>query len=414
MSNHEETFIYVVVWDNVMFNVSILYLFSFFNSRFFVDFALASFLIFVILKTFTIRLRSEKTNKKRILFFDFLKGVSIIAVIGIHTSDLFYATSIKTFFSFAVPAFIVSSGFLLAKRYSNHIDLKKYYKNIFFRIVVLYLVFVILSPVMSCGFYVFKELILGKSLTWVMILKPFYCGVAKNLPISKVFLDVVLGRTAGGAYYFIPLLLQLYVLFPFLMKIKNKLKHFYYFESILLFSFYFLVLNGYLQNPEWNSNYYSLIFFGRFLLCFCFGMFLSEFDIEKIKIKNIFVVLVAYILILISSSILQNNMTLTYFYPFVFVLILLGVYNSQLMGTKILKKIKIINDLGKNSLIIYLLHLFIVYDFINAIWPETLLDRNSVVSYLLVVFITVSLSYIASKIIMNIYSSILSYFKVSY
>jgi len=270
---------------------------------------------------------------KRLVFFDFLKGVAILAVIAVHAADFTpHASILKVFLWFALPLFIFESGYLLSIRHDNDLDLKEYLKHILSRIFVIYLFFVIMF-----------RLILGQEFT-----------------AKEIFLDVIFGRTSGN-YYFIPIILQFYLLYPLLRKFKKYFKNYFVFNLLYLIGFLFYLLDSLLQKPEWNSNPFSLAFFGRFFFYFCFGMILAEYDINKIRWKHTIGTVVIFGISMIFFRYYGGSWYLTYLYPLIILLLFLKIHNF--FGDRKFK-IPIINHIGKLSLIIYLVHIRLLYDFI--------------------------------------------------
>lgn len=316
---------------------------------------------------------SEKI-KGRILFFDFAKGIAIISIIGIHATDLFPETLfLKETLWFGLYLFIIISGYLLSLRHEDGIDPKAYFKKTFFRVIALYLIFTITIRYM----------------------------IYHDLQVKEILLDILFGR-ANGNYYFMPILIQFYLFFPLFIRLKKSLSAITI-SSILAISYFFQIWNYLLQDPGWNSNLYSLVFFGRFAFFFFIGMFFSKFRLEEIKHSHILLVLLAYAAGAAVFSSYAGTLYLTYLYPVMSFMVLLLLHNLFLKK----KKSFLINDIGINSLLIYLIHTRIMYDYIRPISSGA---SNGWVGYFLTVAAVLILSYLVSKIISIAYGKLIKKF----
>ncbi len=345
------------------------------------EFFLGLFLIYLIFEI-TKKVPSIEKTKKRLPFFDIAKGIAIIAVVASHQIPLITETkAFNPYLKFAVPVFIMSMSYLLAVRYAGRIDLKKYYSSFFFRVVLIYLIFTALQHAINYKLY----------------------GV---FDISKLLLDFVFGY---GNYYFIPVAIQLYLLFPLLIKIKDWLKNYFSLSLVFLFSLVLTYFNWSLQKPYWDSNRVSLVFFGRFLFYFIIGIYLSEFDLSKIGVKKFFWTITLFVLgvFFISSS---NYTNLTYLYPIMIFLLLSFVYHPLSNTGFMTKLFNILGELGKHVLIIYLMHTNFIYNFVgNKYFRFVFLNSNVhwAVRWVLLTGFAVIASYVVSKIFMYFYNKVL-------
>ena len=140
---------------------------------------------------------NTKNKHSRIAELDYLRGAAILAVIGIHTfgiysADNFYRNlpllfvniGFANFFGFAVPVFIIISGFALYNFTSRTVTLASFYRARFSRIIPAYVLFSFLYSV------------IGGTTSLPLILWQFATG------------------TAYFHLWFIPLIIQLYLLYP--------------------------------------------------------------------------------------------------------------------------------------------------------------------------------------------------------
>jgi len=358
--------------------------------RLLLEFAFGLILIFLILELKLPPARKTPIKTKRLLFFDFVKGLAIIAVIGMHVADHYtnnYINTLKLITSFAVPLFIICSGYLLSLRYRIKIDLKKYYSRFFFRIVLIYLLFTLFQYFLT-----------------------YIRSGAFN--VIGFFLDLILGY---GNYYFIPLIIQFYILFPILSKFQKFFKNFYLISAIFAFSLFFLYLDLKLRALAWNSNRVSLCFFGGYLLYFIIGMYLPKLDLSELSSSKTTKFFVWFISSSIILSLLYSKLILTYFYPifiFLFFRIFYNYFSTSLMASKIFN---LFGEFGKNSLVIYLIHTNILVYFINFKYSKMTFfnaELNWIIRYILFVTVVLLLSYICSRIFMYLYNRILEYTKI--
>ena len=219
--------------------------------------------------------------KDRSYAIDFLRLVSILGVIVIHTSTSFLDRStpftlqfyivhaVNQLTRFSVPLFFAISGFLLTSRYPNIPSLKKFYNRRFSRIII---------P------YVFWTLI------YFLIIFP---NPALSL-LSFNFLNNLLTGDASYQLYFIPVIILLYLIFPIIMNYKRLLfSRFFVFsfvaiESIILSATYYTNTNLPLYPPIRNTLLNLLPFFIG-----CYAALNKDELSEFIKKHSFFLVLIS-------------------------------------------------------------------------------------------------------------------------
>lgn len=267
--------------------------------------------------------KPQKIKQKRFEFFDFAKGIAITAVILIHAIYLFiekypnydphWLNIINNLLRFAVGFFFISSGALL----TSGITKKKFIR--------------VFAP------YILVCVIIGV--------------------FQRKSIDLIVGGVLRGdlllPYYFIPVLLQFYLLFPILNRLKrNK----YFLVVTILISYLFYLTQ--------TTTIFGVEFFGQYLYLFAFGMVYSD-NLKQGKAIGkldwwLILVLVYVVLLFIFPSYYYN---VRYFFaPAVLVSF---YYFWKGRGQRLVPKF--ILKFGKFSLWIYLIH-FIVEDFmINLI-----------------------------------------------
>lgn len=265
--------------------------------------------------------RSKATG--RIEFFDFAKGIAIIAVILIHSIYLFvkkfpdydpyWLDVINNFSRFAVGFFFISSGALLASR----ISLKKV-----IHIFIPYVVFCIIV------------------------------GLFQNKSLDLIIGGIVRGDLLPQLY-FIPVLFQFYLLFPIISKFRHKK---YFLLVSLLISYFFYLL---------NFNYIlGIPLAGQFLFLFAFGMAFSE-RLKSLKpIKNID----PWLIITLAYAVLQFMFPAHYYNSRYFYAPALFVVAHWLWAKAgFIRNIRIIQSFGILSLWVYLVHFSVESFFVNLL-----------------------------------------------
>ena len=136
--------------------------------------------------------------KQRIEYFDSLRGLAIMMVVGIHTyvlSDSQITMAIRQVFNCAVPLFLVISGYFLSnKDVSNKESYNGFIRK---QVPKVYI------PCLLWSFPLFFLDIVNGSFEFSLILLLFVCGYS--------------------IYYFVALIIQYYLLLPILQK-TNTLK----------------------------------------------------------------------------------------------------------------------------------------------------------------------------------------------
>lgn len=159
---------------------------------------------------------SQPVNRpRRIEYLDLYRAIAIMAVVAIHATstavahypkntfdhDLFYFWN--TFLQFAVPAFLFLSSLVLFYNYSAKLDEKgwvmSFYKKRMFYIFVPYVVW-------SLIYFVIKKWIAGRE------------PLAESMQLAK---QLVLG-TAHTHLYFFLIILQFYIVFPWLLSLTKQ------------------------------------------------------------------------------------------------------------------------------------------------------------------------------------------------
>lgn len=136
-------------------------------------------------------------DKKRETYYDFLRGIAIIFVIGIHTyvdDTTHISLVIRQFLNCAVPIFLAISGYFIGKK--TFTSCKDYFHFLRKQITRVYIPMLIWS------------------LPWCIL--SIHYGIS---PLSSILMTFVGGMSI---FYFIILIMQLYILTPLIQYVNKK------------------------------------------------------------------------------------------------------------------------------------------------------------------------------------------------
>ncbi len=314
----------------------------------------------------------------RIAFYDFLKGISIVAVIVIHLGYVFgqdnniddhllFFNFLNNVCRFCIPIFFICSGLLLTP-WDKVTEKTVFYQKKFFRIFLPYIILVTMMAVYH-----------STSL--------------------QTYLQVLLRGSGLVPFYFVTVLLQLYLFYPILSKLRNK-------KYFLLITFLLSLVPNILFSP--------ITFLGvpvalEFIFFFSYGIyrrdfFLGQNKIEKTELNMWLGMVVIYIFVALAYPAMYFNMNL--FYGLAIFNILYYHQDTFLKYFAILYKM--LANIGIYSFWIFLFHYFIelkVYALVID-WPI-----NFFVINILIVFITLFLAYFFGRLLDFIYNKILQLFE---
>jgi len=276
--------------------------------------------------------------RKRLPFFDFLKGVAILAVLIIHVTYFFSffpqgnATEyqlnfINNILRFAIPVFFIISGILLSpKRVES--NLGGFYIKKFIYIFLPY-IFV------NCLLYIFSIA------SWQDLIYYLFTGNGLR------------------PFYFIVVLAQFYFLYPLLLKFKNK-------NFLLEFAFVISFV-AFLFPMFWELNGFPLFF--PYTFFFVYGLAIRNNFLMNHRHKNEIIfwqsLLILYVIFIFLTNERYYNARLFYGLA---ILQILFYYKDRIAKIKIIYPFFV--KLGKFSLWLYLLHFpvtFFVYQAIGGL-----------------------------------------------
>ncbi len=290
-----------------------------------------------------IKTNGDKKEENRFAFFDFARGISILAVILIHVTficsklddspwykllDLF-SNNISRF---TIGIFFITSGLLLSPS-SFYKTKKKFYLDKIIRVYIPYLI--------CCMIFLYS----------------------KNL---KEFFHSTISGNFQLPYYFIIDLAQLYLLYPLLLKI---IKRKFFLPCMLLTSVLFQLLK--------ETHYiYEIPTFPKYLFFFAFGMFLrrqlKSFDLKNAPLpqwqdRNRWVWIFFILMHFYVSATMDERFYNTHYTYSVAIFYLLISYFKDVSSKNILARI------GQKSLWIFLLHYFFVKEFAYFLYNEKII-----------------------------------------
>jgi len=271
---------------------------------------------------------ASKPNLERNASMDFLKGIAILAVIATHSATFApWGAPFKNYFDFAIPFFIICSGYLLSRRHPEGVELNRHFSGIFWRIAVPYSIYTFAS--------------------WLVM--------GNQDPIA-LLADLAFGRANYGALYFVPLILQFYILYPLIARHRKLLLSNAAMLFVLLASIWLSNMDYQLREQQWTSHGISLIFFGRYAFYFLFGMRLSYANEAKLASRKALLILAVLLACSFALPLFDGSKYLGYANPlldFIAGIWLAALLQQSALGSKAFGAIA---KLGKHSLGIYLLH----------------------------------------------------------
>ncbi len=330
----------------------------------------------------------SKEIKERVLTVDILKGIAILGVVIIHSFFILIYFSPNRYLSvfeiisfsflnnllrFVIAVFLFTSGLLLKPFVWTKKAVFVFYKNKFVRIIIPYMILTIFF--------------------WLI-------GYKKEHTLA----DLLLTGDVVTPLYFIPLLLQFYLIYPILDIIRK------FSPRLLLVLALLISLFSYLNPVSWR--WLNIVLFWPYLVFFVYGMLRKNILIQKTSSKwNELVYICVFLQLLIIFSLIFVGIDIKFFRYFT-----LYFYNTQyVFGFAVILSLfkffkenqNLLNNmvrnslakLGKISLWIFLLHYPILEFLFNKIYlNEKHVIIDILVNNLLTLIIVIPLSYLLDKI----------------
>jgi len=345
------------------------------------------------------------TKIRTIEEIDYLRGFGVVAVIAIHTTG--YFTEIKSygplvllnlwtdvFSQFAVPLFILISGFVLARNYRLEFSLTKFYLKRMRSIIPQYLIFSVLYTLFN---------------HWVIM---------RSNPGSTnlvLLLNNIWHSNASYHLWFFSIIIQFYILYPLIIKIYNFCTRIDRAEFLL--AFLLVIQTLWMVGIHSSSFPFIKLNFMSFLFYFGLGIYTSDhfnqFRKEFKRLTPIYLI-TSLALTLGASFFIIIGLTTGYRYsaipPYFFMggeliypvlristfLLLFNLAASLVRKKSILAKV--VSRIGDYSFGIYLIHIFF-NQYAITIFKNNAIDYNNWVFYPIVFVVTVVSSYLAVRLI---------------
>ena len=315
-------------------------------------------------------------NKQHISYFDFIRGIAILMVVAIHTYGAGNFESIngtiriisRQILNCAVPIFLALSGFFLGcKTFDNKYGIIQFWGKQITKVYIPCIIWSLPWSILAIG--------LGESI---------------EMQLIKIFL------CACSIYYFIALIIQYYLLLPFLQKYpKRNLS-----ISIIISTISILIVT-YLNYIK-GLSLPLIVYAGPFIVWFVFYM-LGVYYSQKSRNYSLSIAIV----ITIGGFLLECVETYylnTYFTSGVGIKLSAFIYSYGIIllilhpNTQASYKENIFNSvivyIGKISFGIYLTHCYVIF-FIRLMNITT---KSWLLNWLIVSFITILVISIARRI----------------
>ncbi|SHN62992.1 acyltransferase family protein [Desulfovibrio litoralis] len=285
--------------------------------------------------------------KNRIDYLDFVKGLAIISVVLLHTLPSGWLKPIFAVFHIwqAVPVFIFVAGItgcITWERRKKNIS--AYYKDLPSKIWGLYLPYII--AVLLYQLYVFD------------FMNPFH------------FVTSILSGSVGPGGYFVSLIVQHMLIFPFILMLRDKLGNDNKFLLACLFISFlleWLFVSACAADPNADNMFYRF-FYGRYLFVAALGatFYNNQSLFSAFKLRVLSGISIVYIILTlyfgISLSFIPNEWNPQHYpsYFYTYLLVAWLVKNKNKVSDSLHH---IISKFGKNSYDIFITQLFIFSTF---------------------------------------------------
>ncbi len=327
--------------------------------------------------------------KKRFEHIDFLRALSIIGVIAIHTYSYHLNNTtyylIWNYLNFVVVSFIFCSGYVLTylykDRFTTEFKVLGWYKKRILKLII--------------PFYIY--LVVHYSL-W-LIFPQFFVGLELERSFNFILRSIFL---VGGVElnWLVLLFVQLTLIFPFLMR-SLRYKIFYYLYECLAIAV--ALIFTFMKFPH---DYYRTIMWlpWSVILLLSMRIYLAEHkdtgDYRTIKrylfgaiLSGLFFILLVIFHIktnrsfqLVSYKYPPGFFYITYGQTITFLILIIGIYSIHKINT--IKKISLY--VSKHSYQLYFIH-FIILDLILKISKQSMFFSQPFIQFVLILSISIGI-----------------------
>ena len=275
-------------------------------------------------------------------YFDFLRGIAIIMVIGIHTCGKlglgnwqeFTSLLIREVINVAVPLFLTLSAFFLSRKiFNSKEDCIRFWKKHISKVYIPCLIW-------SLPFFIMGGVMNGKSI------------------INQ---SVLLFSGGYSIYYFIPLIIQCYFLLPLLQKCSN----------IVLGGVSLIVslCSAYLISYHGGYRYPFIVYMSpitTWILFFALGIILGRSE-RNYRIVSLVVGVMFTLVLQIAESLYQKSIGVSspydctkpsgFIYSAIFIVL---IFSKQIELWYVSHRIRFIEYIGEISFALYLGHCYLI------------------------------------------------------
>lgn len=313
----------------------------------------------------------KKDANGRYIVFDILRGIAILSVVVIHVVYIFlkdkvvddtaFLNAVNASFRFALPIFFITSGLLLKPPIKT-----------------------------TVGYFSF---LLNKSISLLpaYILVTGILAFIQNLSLNNFFYNVVTGKGAVPLYFVI-VLFQLYVIYPFLFKWAQK-RWFVYFSFYLSMFFQFLPSSWYI---------FDILTAFPYIFFFVWGIYMRE-QLLSGTLRSRWlpwsIMLVFCILVYTMFPGMYYNMR-----PFFGLAVMMLLYQLFTSSCTFKKSEQILAWIGSMSLWIFLTHFSLLEFILPYLWKTIVLPIPLLIftTSVFSILISVIFGYICTQVYNNI------------
>lgn len=317
---------------------------------------------------------------KEIISIDFLRILSGFFVVFIHSSDKFLLFEnyvggsswwliyiLNTLSKVSVPLFIMVSGYLLLSTNKTK-DIKNFYKRRFTRVGIPLVLWISL-------FFIYQHFIEG-------------------VPVDFAYIINTVFTVALGPLYFLIVIVELYLLTPFIQSFienKNLKTNFWIIVFLALFNIVILFLPKLISDSSFNYSANILTIFLPYVFYFVFGGFVRRFYSQGLNLWLLATIYIAFSLVtaFIAGGDL-NSPILAYASP-TLMLMSVAFFMIFVSSEKYFKGLKERSRRKTSFIAGTIFGIFLVHSYvINIIEDYTFLNPGSILSplWLYVVLVT--------------------------
>ena len=343
-------------------------------------------------------IRSEEVSKKRVIYYDILNILAILAVIAMHANGIVHGSPnsrawntsllVECLCYWAVPVFLMLSGANLIK-YREKYDTKTFFKK---RLLKVFIPFVFWAILMTIWKVCTNKI-------------PF-----EQISSVKKFLNFILTNKEEETYYFIFIILGIYLTMPLLSLLaKDENRKTIWFTTLMFFIFNSLIANV-LPLIGIAYNYDLTIQIGGYTIYVLLGYLLSTQDLNKKQklilytsavVGLLYRYIITFVLSKQSGEVIKNTWGYCQWHCIllssaVFIFVKELKINERIKNNK--KIANILKELSSCSFGVYLIHKFIMYYEISLFNIKTSSIQWRTVGIVYTYIISLIIVYILKKI----------------